>query len=357
MAVRAKNSVDEKFVCRLLKAHNVTDDETKFSVSDLDVVAENYADFLKELATNCPRPTKLLLKGGLKLAFQGINPQKAELMAGRLSACCSYCRGKAFHSTSGVKLNAEVRAIGLLLMGKTDSCPGVQLGAGRLGRSLMTTARKLQRSKSDESAHSPKRARSSVSLSSPKRARSSLASSSSQRPHDSIDELRALYGLKSESSLSVKKAAMVQEGVIDLDDSEDDTAPVTAAPSFKVMTDYSSGKVYKMHPTGQRTYAVMKKGPGGFQIAVFSDPPCELETEVPNLLLEAQPQKIMKRPAAAPSKKKTPLAKLEEEVEEDAPVEEQVQAPGEEEDAEGEGEEEEACDDEDDEVPTVEYDE
>ena len=39
MAVRAKNPVDDKFVRRLLKAHGVTNDETKFSVSDLDVVA------------------------------------------------------------------------------------------------------------------------------------------------------------------------------------------------------------------------------------------------------------------------------------------------------------------------------
>ena len=147
-----------------------------------------------------------------------------------------------------------------------------------------------------------------------------------------------------------------------LTDSEDDKGSVTAAPSFKVMTDHSSGTVYKMNPTnGERVYATRKKGPAGFRVAVFDDL-VELENEIPHLLLEAEPKAnvVMKRPAAAP-KKKTPLRKLEEEVaeaaknEEATPVEEEAEAPAE----EDKGEEEEDTDADDDSVcpPTVQYDE
>ena len=349
MAARAKNNVDDKYVSKLLRAHGVTDDEAKFSVSDLDVVAENYGEFLQELVTHCQRPTKLVFQGALKLAFQGINPQKAELMAQRLSACCSYCRSKASHSTSGVKLNTVVRSIGLLLLGKTDSLSGVQLGAGRLGASLMQTARKLHRSKCDEVAPSPKRAKSSLSI-------GSSRDKSSQECFDSIDELKNLYGLKSESLVTVRKAAMIEQGPIDLDPSSEDeiafvTATATTKLSFQILTDHSSGRLYKMNSvTGERVFATMAKGPAGFQKATFADDPAvELDTEIPNLLLDAQPKKTMKKPAAAPQKK-TPLKELEAEVEKEAKLEkippvEEEESPDEEDEEEEEEEEEAEADD------------
>ena len=300
MTSRARNDIDPGHVCRLFRANAVTDEESMFLVADLDAVAENFLEFLKDVANCCSRPTKLLVKSAAKPAFQNISESKADLMGQRLSACCSYCRSKVSHATSGVKLNPAVRAIGVLLVGKGTSCGGVQLGAGPLGRSLIQSSRKLQKRKSEEEAPVLRRVRSSPS---------------SAPTSESLDELRQMYGLKPESSRPVKFASGFPPNTIVELDSDDDVqvrAEADDSESFKVLTDYACGKLYRFNvKTGGRVHANMKRGASGFQLAAFADEKKELLTEIPNLFLDVKTSVVMKRPAAA--LKKTPLRRLEEE--------------------------------------------
>ena len=69
--LRAKNEAQPRDVCKLLRAHVVCLDSSKFCIPDLDAIASNFQDFLSDLCEISARPTGKLLQEAARLAFEG----------------------------------------------------------------------------------------------------------------------------------------------------------------------------------------------------------------------------------------------------------------------------------------------
>jgi len=119
--------------------------------------------------------------------------------------------------------------------------------------------------------------------------------------------------------------------------------------AVKPYFDASVSAMVRLLPNGQREIATMARGPGNFAVARFGqgDFVETFDTEVPNILLEARPTKVMKKPAAAARKKPAANSRLLAEVDaSDDSVDLETEAVGEEAEEEIENLED---------VPTLDY--
>ena len=87
----ARNSVAKDILVRMLLGHVRVADETKFASSDIEIVVENHAKLLCELAEKCPHVTENFLTSAAVEAYK-MGSWEAKMFASRLHDALAYCK-------------------------------------------------------------------------------------------------------------------------------------------------------------------------------------------------------------------------------------------------------------------------
>ena len=258
---------------------------------DIEKVVECYGKFLESLIKVCPYPTIKMLQAAAIQAWE-TDVESAHAFATRMLRAIVHCRMKAKSMSSGQKLHSGVKSLAALLKKRSRS-----FGRG--------SRRKLKKRKSDESQASPKKPRGQ-----PKQPSSSSSASLSK------EDILALYGLghtaahlpiaddlvevfstqRTLESPSSSDAELVASAARNADLRQESIAADATRKSWLCSADMCQKR---MAADGTVEKAVMSKGPRGFALATFHGEGA-LETELPNLMLEAKAKApaVMKKPAA-----------------------------------------------------------
>ena len=301
---RAKNTATAQDVARLLRADGTTLVSSKFLHADIEVVVSHYEHFMVQYLKFTPRPVESQLKAAaLEVYGETADAGEITLFAQRLQAAFSYCKQKAGQMVSGKKLNASVYAVATAFDAwkhKTGSVSATPSKAST-GASSSKGA-----SLSDLEAKLPVRSPSPRRPADKKRMPSVFSPSPgfAQSP-DRVKRLRTaledVFGsLPSGSDAVIDLCGpMSSKGPISIEDSP----PAVVKHKGKEYLDSCKLCLVRLLPNGQVIEAVMKPGPKGFALAFFPDDNgMGIETELPNLMLAAKGQAVMKKPAGRGAK-------------------------------------------------------
>ena len=295
---RVRNDATPAQAAKVLRANVEHLVEKNFASSDLDAVTESHLDLLKDLLYCTAAPTPGLLEAAAKIVFNKETAELRSLFAQRMCACISNARVKMKSVTSGSKLAPAVRELVQVL--KSLQTPG-------LGAQLIERARKLQEA-------SPRKGPGLKTAGLPlvEVKESPTASSTVPSPKDTASKKQLLSRAELWAKLGLGPAPASpppklpdEESIQDISSSQGSAQsppPAASSSSSKPKpglpyVDSARRCVVRRTTTGQVDMAVMRPGEGQFAMAAFEGE-VEFESELPNLLLEAQAQAALKRPAA-----------------------------------------------------------
>lgn len=316
---RIKNTATVVETSRVLRGAVPSIVDRKYLEVDLDLVCQHYEALMSDLFRLTERPNPALLKAAALEAY-GHNSSVMEIncFADRIAAAISYVRLKSKSIQTGKKLEPAVVRLCLLL-------PGVTLEPDAVAASKKTEQTPANMPEmsaawwADVQRHKEACAKKELSTPPAKRAKTSSLLDVSP------GTVRQLYGLPRLSVSSSSKAVTLDEEAIEiLTSQEDEVAPKVSLstssssreppPQIVTYIDSSLNALVRLLPHGQRQIAKMVAGPGNFAIAKFDNADGtvdEVDTELPNLLLNvkvSEPKKkgkakaVMKKPAGRRSR-------------------------------------------------------
>ena len=293
MALRASCTIAPAVLVQALRAHIPSLEDKAYAAERLEDVVASYQTFLLSLASGTDRLNPSALASAACEVFGG-DPSRARHFAQRVSEAFGLCRKKTKTMTTGTKLPPAMRAVCMAMAGRavtpkkaspkasSESVPG-SMGAA----SSSMSAASAGSSQSPESAPAPKKGKASLSA---------------------ADEILAFYGVKKNDRPEGPSKAVEVWSSQEICDSQDPliessqetqqpSLPIFPSPSVGPQTleqkrndikdfsfvDYASMQMVRITQQG-RQEAPLLAGPGAFAVARFGD--LEIETEVPNLLVE-----------------------------------------------------------------------
>jgi len=297
---RAKNTATVQDVARLLRAEGTTLETSKFLHADIEVVVSNYERFMVQYLKFTPRPVESVLKAAAADVYETADPGEVLLFAQRLQAAFAYCKQKAGQMSSGKKLHASVFKV---CQGFEAWKPKVSGVAARVPAKFPEGGSSSSSSKgpSNPDLEHPVRSPSPRRVTDKRRMRAVISPSLAPASPDRVKRLRTVlegaFGRMPSSSGSAidLDSPVSSKGLICIEDS-----PAASAEQGKGIEYLDSCKLclVRLLPSGQLLEAAMKPGPQGFALAFFPDDNGKaIETELPNLMLTAKAQTVMKKPA------------------------------------------------------------
>ncbi len=286
MFARARNTATPEDMAKAIRSEIACLDQVKYMKPDLDDVVEEYHSLILEMLRRTPRPTSALIRSAAAIAFPKAPMHECRAFGEQISNAVSHCRQKLKSMTSGKKLSEGVRRVTSFLQCSLQSSPERE-----------TTPPSTKRQKLEDNA------------------------TDFLRP-PSRQEVLALYGhLHSSSSSSSSSSSAIAGEANVIDSSQEMETP----KKYVVYMDSQVGALVRVHE-GQKEYASMRQGPRGFAMARFGADESEVETEMPNIMLE---EPVLKKPSVKrkPASRLPPLrvaAVLPAEIEEEDVEEEQA---------------------------------
>lgn len=314
-----KNTASPQDVARVIRGAVSSLSDEKYITSDLCKIVDHYEVTIMDVLRLTSRPNKGVLRQGSVEAFAEESPEETQLFADRLYDAIQMCKDKSKSMTTGKKLSEPVRRVCAFINRQACTEHVSQEPSKRPSR-VSTGSRT-----STGSEHSARKEK----LKQPLDAEAIKSS------------ILSLYGLgagrcnSSSSSAGPAADAFPEEPMIVMSSQESSPVkprPTKEAESFVDFVINRKRALCRAFSSGRKEYAVMRSGAGGFALARFPGTDKDIQTEIPNALLDVQAAPVMKRPAAPLSSKVAKKAK-EAAAREEATAEEEA--------AEGEGEEEE----------------
>ena len=287
MQSRVRNSASPEQLAKVLRGGLPSGPKMDLvTEGDIEKVIANFHDLLCDILRATARPTKVPLRAAATQAWDFLEFSSCDLFANRMVMAVSHCRTKSYSMTSGKKYSKPMLAVISLLKQQESEQKDIMIKTAPLAKprsKLSASLRRLARKTNDPSPSAA-----------PPTAGSSQQSSGLLAELTSLQEL---YGQPSGSASSSSKDIVVDVlSSQDVASSQDDPLPIDKAAKRSFAWFCNKDKVMKrIEPSGEEKRARMEPGPNAMALAIFDDEP-PIETEVPNLIVQA---KVFKRPAAA----------------------------------------------------------
>ena len=301
MAGRRKNTAIVEDIVKVLRGSLPLGlKDKRYYEADPDKIAEHYETVMVDLLYVTARPQGTMLKEAAAQAWQETSVSEAAMWSNRICEAYSHCSNKLKNMVSGQKLPAATKRIALVIQKVRDQS---------IGESLRARALRIQLSPLQQPKATPGlklKAQAASPQAAPKRksvcdleAIARLHGGEYKAAHDDAygdDVFSAPPSQEDEEAEAVYVPASQDEVTLDKICAQDEVVLQNLDTARLVLT--------RMYASGLEKDAEMRPGPQGFCIASFGSDSEDIETEMPNLML----QSVMRKPAATEKTLKRPAA-------------------------------------------------